>query len=174
MVSPRLRRTSTLSNITTESEEMMASLYKGTSIIGYTEISKILADDMLLCTGTLLKREVSSVRQRSSTPSQNVVKQHRVFGRTLSTSTITRRLWEWKSACECYYDWSRIQTISLSSYENVFRKPGGVCSYVSHHYKSQCSQIYNYHRLLSWDKTRGLHMDIYKVKEFDDIVFLVK
>ena len=45
----------------------------------------------------------------------------------------------------------------------IHRKPGGVCSYVSHHYKSQCSQIYNYHRLLSWDKARGLHMDIYKV-----------
>ena len=43
------------------------------------------------------------------------------------------------------------------------RKPGGQCSYVSHHYKSQCSQVYNYHRLLSWDKERGLHMDIYKV-----------
>ena len=44
-----------------------------------------------------------------------------------------------------------------------FRKPGGSCSYVSHHYKSQCSQVYNYHRLLSWDDSRGLHMDIYKV-----------
>ena len=45
----------------------------------------------------------------------------------------------------------------------LLRKPGGTCSYVSHHYKSQCSQVYNYHRLLSWDKGRGLHMDIYKV-----------
>ena len=45
----------------------------------------------------------------------------------------------------------------------IFRQPGGSCSYVSHHYKSQCSQVYNYHRLLSWDKERGLHMDIYKV-----------
>ncbi len=33
---------------------------------------------------------------------------------------------------------------------------------MSHHYKSQCSQVYNYHRLLSWNKERGLHMDIYK------------
>ena len=24
-------------------------------------------------------------------------------------------------------------------------------------------QVYNYHRLLSWDEERGLHMDIYKV-----------
>ncbi len=26
-----------------------------------------------------------------------------------------------------------------------------------------CPQVYNYHRLLSWNKERGLHMDIYKV-----------
>ena len=51
----------------------------------------------------------------------------------------------------------------LSTHWYTYRKPGGSCSYVSHHYKSQCSQVYNYHRLLSWDKTRGLHMDIYKV-----------
>ena len=25
------------------------------------------------------------------------------------------------------------------------------------------AQVYNYHRLLSWDEERGLHMDIYKV-----------
>ena len=49
------------------------------------------------------------------------------------------------------------------------RKPGGQCSYVSHHYKSQCSQVYNYHRLLSWNKERGLHMDIYKVKNQDSV-----
>ena len=48
-------------------------------------------------------------------------------------------------------------------FEIFSSKPGGSCSYVSHHYKSQCSQVYNYHRLLSWDKERGLHMDIYKV-----------
>ena len=61
-------------------------------LVTYTENSKILADDMVLCLGTLLKREVFSVRQRSSTPSQNVAKQLRVSGKTLSTSTITRRL----------------------------------------------------------------------------------
>ena len=52
----------------------------------------------------------------------------------------------------------------LSPFHLPCRKPGGQCSYVSHHYKSQCSQVYNYHRLLSWNKERGLHMDIYKVK----------
>jgi len=58
--------------------------------------------------------------------------------------------------------------VNVNDYTQTLRmekcmKPGGSCSYVSHHYKSQCSQVYNYHRLLSWDKTRGLHMDIYKV-----------
>ncbi|TRY80411.1 hypothetical protein TCAL_16787 [Tigriopus californicus] len=58
--------------------------------------------------------------------------------------------------------------VNVKDYTQTLRmekclKPGGGCSYVSHHYKSQCSQVYNYHRLLSWDKERGLHMDIYKV-----------
>ena len=52
------------------------------------------------------------------------------------------------------------------------RKPGGQCSYVSHHYKSQCSQVYNYHRLLSWNKERGLHMDIYKVNNLVSVSVL--
>ncbi|XP_055912625.1 neurotrophin 1 [Eupeodes corollae] len=41
--------------------------------------------------------------------------------------------------------------------------PQESCSYLSHNYRSRCSQVYNYHRLLSWDKTRGLHVDIFKV-----------
>ncbi|XP_059224692.1 neurotrophin 1 [Stomoxys calcitrans] len=41
--------------------------------------------------------------------------------------------------------------------------PQESCSYLSSSYKSYCSQVYNYHRLLSWDKTRGLHVDIFKV-----------
>ena len=58
--------------------------------------------------------------------------------------------------------------VNVNDYTQTLRmekcmKPGGSCSYVSHHYKSQCSQVYNYHRLLSGDKTRGLHIDIYKV-----------
>merc|ERR1719483_1729997 len=58
--------------------------------------------------------------------------------------------------------------VNVNDYTQTLRmekclKPGGSCSYVSHHYKSQCSQVYNYHRLLSWDQERGLHMDIYKV-----------
>ncbi|XP_011183852.1 neurotrophin 1 isoform X2 [Zeugodacus cucurbitae] len=41
--------------------------------------------------------------------------------------------------------------------------PQESCSYLSHNYRSRCTQVYNYHRLLSWDKSRGLHVDIFKV-----------
>ena len=63
-------------------------------------------------------------------------------------------------------EWKDI--VNVNDYTQTLRmekclQPGGSCSYVSHHYKSQCSQVYNYHRLLSWNKARGLHMDIYKV-----------
>jgi len=63
-------------------------------------------------------------------------------------------------------EWKDI--VNVNDYTQTLRmekclQPGGTCSYVSHHYKSQCSQVYNYHRLLSWNKARGLHMDIYKV-----------
>lgn len=34
---------------------------------------------------------------------------------------------------------------------------------MAHSYRSHCAQVYNYHRLLSWDKERGLHVDIFKV-----------
>lgn len=37
------------------------------------------------------------------------------------------------------------------------------CSYLTENFESQCTQVYNYHRLLSWDNTRGLHVDIFKV-----------
>ncbi|XP_061390430.1 mucin-2-like [Musca vetustissima] len=51
------------------------------------------------------------------------------------------------------------QTLRLEKCTN----PQETCSYLSSTYKSYCSQVYNYHRLLSWDKTRGLHVDIFKV-----------
>ncbi|XP_063698123.1 neurotrophin 1 [Culicoides brevitarsis] len=37
------------------------------------------------------------------------------------------------------------------------------CSYLTDNYRSRCIQVYNYHRLLSWDVSRGLHVDIFKV-----------
>jgi len=42
-------------------------------------------------------------------------------------------------------------------------KPDSSCSYVSPHYKSHCIQVYNYHRLLSFEESRGMHVDIYKI-----------
>lgn len=37
------------------------------------------------------------------------------------------------------------------------------CTYLTDNFSSRCAQIYNYHRLLSWDSKRGLHIDIFKV-----------
>ncbi|XP_050588984.1 neurotrophin 1 isoform X1 [Bombus affinis] len=37
------------------------------------------------------------------------------------------------------------------------------CSFISENYRSSCMQVYNYHRLLTWDNKLGLHMDIFKV-----------
>lgn len=42
-------------------------------------------------------------------------------------------------------------------------QPGEPCHYLTENFESQCSQVYNYHRLLSWDNSRGLHVDIFKV-----------
>ncbi|XP_053970288.1 neurotrophin 1 [Hylaeus volcanicus] len=42
-------------------------------------------------------------------------------------------------------------------------KPQSSCSFISENYRSSCVQVYNYHRLLTWDSKLGLHMDIFKV-----------
>ena len=42
-------------------------------------------------------------------------------------------------------------------------QPSEPCHYLTENFESQCSQVYNYHRLLSWDSSRGLHVDIFKV-----------
>ncbi|KAK3926749.1 Neurotrophin 1 [Frankliniella fusca] len=39
------------------------------------------------------------------------------------------------------------------------------CQYMSDKVRSHCTQVYNYHRLLTWDKELGLHMDIFKAEE---------
>ncbi|XP_053688550.1 neurotrophin 1 [Sabethes cyaneus] len=41
--------------------------------------------------------------------------------------------------------------------------PQDSCTYLTDNFRSRCVQIYNYHRLLSWDNARGLHVDIFKV-----------
>ncbi|GBP61202.1 Neurotrophin 1 [Eumeta japonica] len=42
-------------------------------------------------------------------------------------------------------------------------KPKESCTYLTENFKSKCVQVYNYHRLLTWDQKSGLHMDIFKV-----------
>lgn len=42
-------------------------------------------------------------------------------------------------------------------------KPKETCTYLTDNFKSKCVQVYNYHRLLTWDQQNGLHMDIFKV-----------
>lgn len=44
-----------------------------------------------------------------------------------------------------------------------FSKPQETCTYLTDNFRSRCVQVYNYHRLLSWDNVRGLHVDIFKV-----------
>ncbi|XP_015601905.1 uncharacterized protein LOC107270945 isoform X2 [Cephus cinctus] len=51
------------------------------------------------------------------------------------------------------------QTLRLEKCSNPHRS----CSFISENYRSSCVQVYNYHRLLTWDTTLGLHMDIFKV-----------
>ncbi|XP_067138184.1 uncharacterized protein [Centruroides vittatus] len=42
-------------------------------------------------------------------------------------------------------------------------RPGGSCNYVSEQFQSTCSQIYSYHRLMVFDKQKGLHVDVFKM-----------
>ncbi|XP_008547213.1 neurotrophin 1 isoform X1 [Microplitis demolitor] len=42
-------------------------------------------------------------------------------------------------------------------------KPKSSCSFISDNYRSSCVQVYNYHRLLTWDNDIGLHIDIFKI-----------
>uniref|UniRef100_A0A1B0D804 Spaetzle domain-containing protein n=1 Tax=Phlebotomus papatasi TaxID=29031 RepID=A0A1B0D804_PHLPP len=51
------------------------------------------------------------------------------------------------------------QTLRLEKCSN----PQDSCTYLTENFRSRCVQVYNYHRLLSWDNTRGLHVDIFKV-----------
>ncbi|KAG7208593.1 hypothetical protein KM043_014803 [Ampulex compressa] len=51
------------------------------------------------------------------------------------------------------------QTLRLEKCSN----PQSSCSFISENYRSSCVQVYNYHRLLTWDNKLGLHMDIFKV-----------
>lgn len=51
----------------------------------------------------------------------------------------------------------------IVDFYHFFSQPLEPCSYLTENFESSCTQVYNYHRLLSWDNTRGLHVDIFKV-----------
>ncbi|PNF39081.1 hypothetical protein B7P43_G04352 [Cryptotermes secundus] len=51
------------------------------------------------------------------------------------------------------------QTLRLE----MCQRPHEACTFISDNFRSECSQVYNYHRLLTWDDVKGLHMDIFKV-----------
>ncbi|XP_068082927.1 uncharacterized protein NT1 [Anabrus simplex] len=58
--------------------------------------------------------------------------------------------------------------VNVGDYTQTLRlemctKPHDSCSFISENFRSTCTQIFNYHRLLTWDESRGLHMDIFKV-----------
>ncbi|XP_075233652.1 neurotrophin 1 [Lycorma delicatula] len=42
-------------------------------------------------------------------------------------------------------------------------RPQTSCSYLADGLRSECLQVYNYHRLLTWDQHTGLTMDVFKV-----------
>ncbi|RZF47759.1 hypothetical protein LSTR_LSTR006023 [Laodelphax striatellus] len=42
-------------------------------------------------------------------------------------------------------------------------RPQASCSYIAPGVRSECMQVYNYHRLLTWDQNNGLAMDMFKV-----------
>ncbi|KAK6620578.1 hypothetical protein RUM43_010870 [Polyplax serrata] len=63
-------------------------------------------------------------------------------------------------------DWKYI--VNTGDYTQTLRlemcmKPNSPCSYVTNQINSECAQVFNYHRLLTWDETKGLHMDVFKV-----------
>lgn len=51
------------------------------------------------------------------------------------------------------------QTLRLE----ICSRPQGRCNYLPEGVNSQCIQVYNYHRLLTWDEVAGLTMDVFKV-----------
>ncbi|XP_049942774.1 uncharacterized protein LOC126419629 [Schistocerca serialis cubense] len=58
--------------------------------------------------------------------------------------------------------------VNVGEYTQTLRldlclKPRESCGLLPDNVESRCQQVYNYHRLLTWDNERGLHMDIFKV-----------
>ena len=92
---------------------------------------------------TLCRTGGSSAPARSSTPSPSGGRRPRGCGRTSSTCRTTPR-----SVCNGLLAMYKILLVQTLRMEKCL-KPGGSCSYVSHHYKSQCSQVLVWYALHS-------------------------
>ncbi|XP_065284660.1 uncharacterized protein [Dermacentor albipictus] len=58
--------------------------------------------------------------------------------------------------------------VNIGEYRQTMRlekclRPNQPCSYVLEKYQSSCSQVYSYQRLLTFEKGKGLHIDIFRV-----------
>ncbi|XP_077504604.1 uncharacterized protein LOC144114620 isoform X1 [Amblyomma americanum] len=58
--------------------------------------------------------------------------------------------------------------VNIGDYRQTMRlekclRPNRPCSYVLEKYSSSCSQVYSYQRLLTFEKGKGLHIDIFRV-----------
>ncbi|XP_075735372.1 uncharacterized protein LOC119161449 isoform X2 [Rhipicephalus microplus] len=58
--------------------------------------------------------------------------------------------------------------VNIGEYRQTMRlekclRPNRPCSYVLEKYQSSCSQVYSYQRLLTFEKGKGLHIDIFRV-----------
>lgn len=84
-------------------------------------------------------------------------------GNSLSTRASIRRRFDWKNAGLCRGQMCRHVSSEITRLSSLSSQPLEPCSYLTENFESSCTQVYNYHRLLSWDSSRGLHVDIFKV-----------
>lgn len=68
-----------------------------------------------------------------------------------------------RSARKSFRIFTFIHIIFQIIFHSFFSNPEQTCTYLTDNFSSRCAQVYNYHRLLSWDHQRGLHIDIFKV-----------
>lgn len=85
-------------------------------------------------------------------------------GSTSWTRDSTPRHFAWKNAGKSWLPQLASHTIHfIHIFPSFASTPDHTCTYLTDNFASHCAQVYNYHRLLSWDAIRGLHIDIFKV-----------
>ncbi|XP_050442860.1 neurotrophin 1 [Adelges cooleyi] len=92
-------------------------------------------------------------RRADDTPEDAICQSHVTIARPKKARS-TNGQWKYVVNTDEY-----VQTLRLEK----CLKPDTRCSHVSTKFKSTCRQVYNYHRLLTWDHFSGLTMDIFKV-----------